>query len=141
MNSLDTSRLTKAAMQVRQYAYAPYSRFLVGAALLTKSGKIFTGCNVENASLGLTTCAEQGAVSAAVAAGEKEFVAIAVVADASESVLPCGRCRQVLAEFNAEMEIVASTVDGEHGTFVLSHLLPKGTQGILESLKNVRAAD
>ncbi|HAF02174.1 MAG TPA: cytidine deaminase, partial [Spartobacteria bacterium] len=92
--------LVKAALQARNYAYAPYSKFSVGCALLTKSGKIFTGCNVENISLGLTICAERAAVAAAIAEGEKDFVAIAVVTDSDAPALPCGACRQVLAEFN-----------------------------------------
>src|ERR1041384_1824474 len=104
--------LVAAATQARENAYSPYSRFRVGAALLTRSGKIFTGCNVENISLGLTICAERNAVGAAIASGEKDFLAIAIVADFDEPVLPCGACRQVLAEFNPKIEIITSTIEG-----------------------------
>src|SRR5438093_2034475 len=106
------SDLIDAASKALARAYAPYSKFSVGAALLTKSGKIFTGCNVENVSLGLTICAERGALAAAIAGGEKEISAIAIVTDCSEPVFPCGACRQVLAEFNPELEIITSTIDG-----------------------------
>lgn len=129
-------RLIDSAAGIRASAYSPYSHFQVGAALLTKSGQIFAGCNVENVSLGLTMCAEQGAISAAIAAGETDFVAIAVVADSKEVVLPCGRCRQILAEFNPEMEIVSATLEKRGQSFRLSDLLPRAKQGILESLRN-----
>src|ERR1700730_12639606 len=114
---MDYRELIKCALEVRRHAYAPYSRFSVGAALLTKSGKIFTGCNVENVSLRLTTCAEQAAVAAAVASGEVDFVAVAVVADSKEPVLPCGGCRQILAEFSPGMEVVTAKLDGKPQTF------------------------
>src|SRR5437879_12996736 len=109
---MDKAKLIASAMKVRRHAYAPYSNFAVGAALLTKSGKIFTGCNVENLSLRLTVCAEEAAVAAAVASGEKEFVAVAEVADSKEPAIPCGGCRQILAEFNPTIEVITSTVDG-----------------------------
>ena len=129
--------LIEAAFDVRQHAHAPYSQFSVGAALLTKSGKIFVGCNIENISLRLTICAEQAAVAAAVTSGDVDFVAIAVVADSKEPVVPCGACRQLLAEFNPALEIITSTVDRRRETFLLSELLPRPTQGILESFRNV----
>lgn len=125
--------LVAAALRVYEKAYAPYSQFPVGAALSTKSGNIFVGCNVENVSFGLTTCAEQGAIAAAVAAGEREFIALAVVANSIEPVLPCGRCRQLLAEFNPSMEIISSSISGKKGRFLLESLLPYAKQGILES--------
>ena len=130
-------RLVKTASEVRLAAHAPYSKFCVGAALLTKSGNVFVGCNVENISLRLTICAEQPAVAAAVAAGETDFVAIAVVADSKEPAMPCGACRQVLAEFNPSIEITSSTVDGRTETVSLSELLPRPRQGILESFRDV----
>jgi len=105
--------------------------------LLAKSGKIFTGCNVENVSFRLTVCAEEAAVAAAVAAGERDFVAIAVVADSTEPVMPCGACRQVLAEFNPEIEVITSTVGGRKHSTRLNELLPDAKQGILESFRNV----
>src|SRR4051794_21026702 len=117
--------LIAAALEVRKCAYAPYSKFLVGAALRTKSGKVFVGCNVENISFGLTSCAEQGAISAAVAAGEKNFDAMVVVADSKEPAFPCGRCRQVMAEFDQDLEIATATLDGKCETFRLSEILPK----------------
>jgi cytidine deaminase len=134
---MDKAKLIASATEVRRHAYAPYSNFAVGAALLTKSGKIFTGCNVENLSLRLTVCAEEAAVAAAVANGEKEFVAVAVVADSKEPAMPCGGCRQILAEFNPTMEVITSTVDGREEKFRLNDLLPHPKQGILESLRNV----
>ncbi len=114
-----------------------YSKFSVGAALLTKSGKIFTGCNVENISLGLTICAERGAVAAAIAEGQKDFVAIAVVTESEAPALPCGACRQVLAEFNPGIEIVASTTRGSVQEFNLSDLLPHPKRGMPEPPCNV----
>jgi cytidine deaminase len=134
---MSETSLVEAALDVRRRAYAPYSHFSVGAALLTKSGKIFVGCNIENISLRLTICAEQAAVAAAVASGDVDFVAIAVVADSKEPVVPCGACRQLLAEFNPALEVIASTVDRRSQIFSLSELLPRPTQGILESFRNV----
>jgi cytidine deaminase len=134
---MNNTELVAAASDARRYAYAPYSNFSVGAALLTKSGKVFTGCNVENASLRLTICAEEAAIAAAIANGEKEFVAVAVVADSIEPVMPCGGCRQVLAEFSPELQVITSTVDGRTETFRLEDLLPRPKQGILESFRNV----
>jgi cytidine deaminase len=134
---MDMRQLVDTALQARRRAHAPYSGFPVGAALLTKSGKIFSGCNVENVSLGLTICAERSAVAAAVANGEKDFIAIAVVADSSEPALPCGACRQVLAEFNPDLTIIASTAGGMVEEFILSDLLPRPKQGILEAFRDV----
>ena len=124
--------LIDAAKKVRERAHAPYSKFPVGAALLTKSGQIFEGCNVENISLRLTMCAEEVAVGSAVAKGEKDFVAIAVVADSKEPVMPCGGCRQLLAEFNPDIEVISATPDGRIQTLSLGELLPRAKQGILE---------
>lgn len=129
--------LIAAAARARGYAYVPYSKFPGGAALLTKTGKIFTGCNVENVSLGLTICAERSAVAAAIAHGEQEFTAIAVVTGFREPVFPCGACRQVLAEFNHDLEIVTSTMKGRSKTVLLSELLPCSRQKIIGSARNV----
>ena len=129
--------LIEAATKARGRAHAPYSKFSVGAALLTKSGKIFTGCNVENASLGLTICAERSAVVAAIAGGEKELAAIAIVTDFPEPVFPGGACRQVLAEFNPKLEVIASTIEGKSETAVLSELLPRSGHRILEPIRDV----
>src|SRR5436190_24034056 len=108
----DAEALAKAALAARKAAYAPYSHYPVGAALLTTSGKIFTGCNVENISFGLTMCAEQSALGAAISAGERHFLAIAVAADSAAGVFPCGRCRQTLAEFHDDMKVLSVMLDG-----------------------------
>ena len=114
--------LIDLAKQVRKRAYAPYSRYKVGAALLGKSGKIYTGCNVENASYGHTVCAERTAVLKAVSEGEREFEAVAVVTKNGGS--PCGACRQVLSEFSPELIIYIANKDGEYRTTTLKKLLP-----------------
>ena len=131
------TELIKAATKARTAAYAPYSKFAVGAAVLSESGKIFVGCNVENVSLGLTICAERMAVGAAISAGSRDLVAIAVVTDSKRPAVPCGACRQVLAEFNPQMKIVSATLSGESEELDLGELLPKPRQGILESDRNV----
>ena len=129
--------LIEAATVARSAAYAPYSKLAVGAAVLTKSGKIFAGCNVENISLGLTICAERSAIAAAVTAGTRDLITMAVVTESKKPALPCGACRQMMAEFNPRMKIVAATTNGESEEFELSELLPKPKQGILESSRNV----
>ena len=125
--------LIESAAKARLEAYAPYSNFLVGAALLTKSNRVFTGGNVENISLGLTICAERAAVAAAVSNGERNFVALALVTASAIPVMPCGACRQVLAEFNRAMTIVAVTVEGKSETTTLAELLPQPLRGILDN--------
>jgi cytidine deaminase len=126
------SDLRQEALQARLRAYAPYSRFLVGAALLSKSGLVFAGCNVENISLGLTMCAERVCVGKAIAQGERVFEAITIVADSAVPVVPCGACRQVLAEFSPELLIVSWTLSGDSQQFKLGELLPLPTQGITQ---------
>ena len=116
--------LIQSASEARLKAYAPYSRFAVGAAVQCRSGAIYVGTNIENISYGLTICAERIAMGSAVAAGEREFVAIAVVADTVEPIVPCGACRQFLAEFSPDLIIVSATVDGNRKIENLSHLLP-----------------
>jgi cytidine deaminase len=130
---MDYTALIIAATEVQTRAYAKYSGFAVGAALLTKSGKIFVGCNVENISFRLTMCAEQLAIGAAVANGEREFVMLAVVTNSKDPAVPCGGCRQVLAEFNPDLEVISVTLAGKKETYLLSELLPRPRQGILES--------
>jgi cytidine deaminase len=103
--------LIQAAQHAQQKAYAPYSRYLVGAALLTRSGKIYTGANVENAAYPTSMCAERVAVYKAVSEGEKEFLAIAVVT--TNGGMPCGSCRQVLAEFGLQTEVLIASSDGQ----------------------------
>jgi len=125
------SSLIEQARAVRERAYAPYSRFAVGAARLSKGGLVFTGCNVENLSFGLTICAERNAIFTAIAAGEREFEAIAIVADSRSPVSPCGACRQVLAEFAPSIAICCANLQGETFEASLRDLLPRATEGIL----------
>ena|SRR5258708_897042 len=128
---MNLDSLVSAAREVREKAYAPYSRFQVGAALRTRSGRIFCGCNVENLSFGLTVCAERAAVFAAVAAGEMDFEAIAVVADSVEPVTPCGACRQVLVEFSGDLAICSENLQGQRFESTIAELLPRAKEGIL----------
>lgn len=116
-------KLILAAQFAREKAYVPYSSFKVGAALLTKGGKIYTGCNVENASYGLSNCAERTAIFKAVSEGESEFAAMAIVADTKEPVAPCGACRQVLAEFSIN-KIIMCNLHGQQYIATLEELLP-----------------
>ncbi len=124
--------LLAQAIHTRAAAYAKYSKFAVGAALETRSGKVFTGCNVENLSYGLTICAERNAVFAAVAAGEREFARIVIVADSREPVTPCGACRQVLAEFADDLEVRSVNLQGDEYCANLRDLLPRAKAGILD---------
>jgi cytidine deaminase len=124
--------LEKQAWKVREQAYASYSKFRVGAALESKTGEIFVGCNTENLSYGLTMCAERSAVFAAVAAGVRQFRRIVIVADSTEPVTPCGACRQVLAEFSEEMEIICINLSRKRFRASLSTLLPRPKAGILD---------
>ncbi len=120
----DTNRLFAAATQVMHNAHAPYSGFTVGAALLTESGDIITGCNVENASYGATICAERSAIAAAVAQGHKNFTAICVTTAADSATPPCGICRQTLMEFNPDMTVICRSQNGEEKTYSAKALLP-----------------
>ncbi|MCD6384650.1 cytidine deaminase [Candidatus Sumerlaeota bacterium] len=124
IDEFTAEKLIAEAKAARENAYAPYSNFKVGAALLTEGGKIFSGCNVENASLGLTLCAERNAVGAAILAGERQFKAIAIVTDDEPPATPCGACRQVLAEFSQELEIITVNLEGHRLDFFLSDLIP-----------------
>ena len=101
--------LIRQAIEIRKRAYAPYSKFLVGAAVRTASGKTYLGCNVENASYGLAVCAERSAVFAAITAGEKQFECMAIATQGG--AMPCGACRQVLSEFNPDLPIYIVDVD------------------------------
>jgi cytidine deaminase len=122
---LKEEELIELAHSVRQNAYAPYSDFKVGAALLAKSGKIYTGANVENCSYGLTVCAERSAIFAAVSAGERDFDTIVVSSTSEPPVPPCGACRQVLREFATDMKVIMVNDKGDRRIASLSELLPE----------------
>ncbi len=124
MTVVDDKTLLALAKKAKENAYAPYSGFRVGAALLTIDGKIFSGCNVENASYGLAICAERSAVFSAVAAGYRKFSAIAVSSDGETYTFPCGACRQVLIEFNPDMKVIMGNSNGEFIVRNASALLP-----------------
>ncbi len=117
--------LVEAAREVRERAYAPYSNFKVGAAIRTRDGKIYTGCNVESASYGLTVCAERVAIWKAVSEGETEFTEIAVVADTDELTPPCGVCRQIIWEFCNDIPVIFANLKGDSEIVQMSELLPR----------------
>jgi cytidine deaminase len=114
--------LLGAALEARERAYAPYSRFYVGAAVRAGSGGVYTGCNIENASFGLTVCAERVAIWKAISSGERELKALVVVT--STGATPCGACRQVMAEFGADMPILVADIQGLVWSTSLQALLP-----------------
>jgi cytidine deaminase len=116
--------LARLAGQARLAAHAPFSRFKVGAALRTRAGEVVTGCNIENASYGLTMCAERVAVFKAVSEGLREFDAVAVVADAPRLTAPCGACRQILWEFGGDLWVHIVDLQGRARTVRMSQLLP-----------------
>jgi len=117
--------LESAARAVRENAHVPYSRFKVGAAIRTASGRVFSGCNVENLAYPQGTCAEAGAIAAMCAAGEREIAEVLVIADAPDPVPPCGGCRQKLSEFaNGDVPVTMMTTDGAHRTMTMDALLP-----------------
>ena len=120
----EQNELILAAKRVKQRAYAVYSNFRVGAALLTEEGKIVEGCNVENSSYGLTICAERNAVFQAVAQGETSFRSIAIASDDPGFITPCGACRQVLAEFDPRLQIILTTPGGKKKITTLDRLFP-----------------
>ena len=117
--------LIRIAADARKFSYAPYSHFAVGAALLAESGRVYTGCNIENASYGLTCCAERNAIFAAVGAGERRFKMLAVAADSPEPVAPCGACRQVIAEFGIPLVVMGNLKEATK-TMTAEELLPYG---------------
>ncbi len=117
--------LLEAAKDVRERAYAPYSKFKVGAAVKTAAGTVFTGCNVENVAYPEGTCAEAGAIAAMAAAGQREIVEVVVIADGPEPVTPCGGCRQKLAEFGkGDVPVTMTSLSGKTLKMTLAELLP-----------------
>ena len=117
--------LDKAALEVRENAYAPYSHFKVGAAIRSSSGTVYAGCNVENVAYPEGTCAEAGAIAAMVAAGESEIAEVYVIADSPEPVTPCGGCRQKLAEFSTgDVSVTMANLDGVEARISIRDLLP-----------------
>ncbi len=123
------AELIALAALARENAYAPYSKFKVGAALVAGSGKVYVGCNVENASYPLTVCAERTAIGTAVAAGETTLLRIAVIADADPPASPCGGCRQVIYEFGPNAVVVIASTEGHVHTTDIRTLLPDGFDG------------
>ena len=121
--------LARKAWETWLFAYAPYSQFRTGAALLSADGRIFTGANVENPSYGLSMCAERVAVGAAAAAGVRSFVAIAVAGDSPNGFVPCGACRQVLAEFSPDLLVIRCKPDGSYEKLRLRDLMPSPLTG------------
>ena len=119
-----TIDLLAAARAARLKAHAPFSHFLVGAALETDDGQVITGCNVENATYGLTLCAERVAVFKAISEGHRQFVRVAVVADTEQPTPPCGACRQILWEFGGDLEVILGNLEGEKARYRLRELLP-----------------
>ena len=119
-------QLIQKAKQAMQQAYAPYSHFRVGAAVMTKQGKVFTGCNVENASYGASCCAERTAIFKAVSEGERELAKIAVVSESGKLTPPCGICRQVLLEFMPEGSVILEQEEGDIKIYTVKELLPAG---------------
>ena len=117
--------LIEKAINIRANAYVPYSKFKVGAALETKSGKVYTGCNIENAAYPVSCCAERVAIFKAISEGETDFLEMAVAADTERPVPPCGSCRQVMSEFfKPDMEIHLTNLNKEIKTFTVESLLP-----------------
>ena len=122
---MTNKELLSIADKAMENAYAPYSKFKVGAALLCKDGTVFTGCNIENATYGATNCAERTAVFKAVSEGQRAFEAIAIVSSGGGETFPCGICRQVMAEFAPEIKVVLRDEAGDEHIYPLMELLPK----------------
>ena len=122
---IDKRVLIQSAQKAREFAYAPYSHFAVGAALLCKNGKIYTGCNVENAAYGVSVCAERTALVKAISEGERSFLAIAVCGSGAEYCTPCGVCRQMLAEFSQDIDVFSANENGAYREDWLYDLLPQ----------------
>ena len=122
---MDYKKLSKIAIDARENAYVPYSKFKVGAAVITEDGTIYTGCNIENASYGATNCAERTAIFKAVSEGHKKIKAIAIVGDMSTNTYPCGICRQVIVEFATEdIQIILVKNEEEYIVKTMEEILP-----------------
>ena len=117
--------LVEAALKVRENAHAPFSKFKVGAALESADGRVYTGCNVENATYGLTVCAERVAVFKAISEGARKFQRIAVAADTATLTPPCGACRQILWEFCGDVELILANLEGKTESLRLASLFPR----------------
>ena len=124
MTDKERTDLIATASKAREHAHAPYSHFRVGAALRANSGRVFTGCNIENSTFGLTLCAERVAVFKALSEGERGFNAVAVVADTERLTPPCGACRQILWEFCRDAEVILSNLSGQMKVRRMSDLFP-----------------
>ncbi len=123
------AQLERRAREAAEHSYSPYSRFKVGAAVMTEDGSIFSGCNVENASFGLTLCAERNAIGQAVAAGQRQIVAMAIYTPTNEPTAPCGACRQVIREFGPGARVICICDSVQRLTATLDRLLPEGFGG------------
>ena len=119
-------KLLELAHEARERAYAPYSHYAVGAALLTKDGRVYQGCNIENAVYPVGTCAERTAIFKAVSEGHRDFVRIVIAGKSEDYCVPCGSCRQVMMEFAPEMEVICLNGQGQARSFRLRELLPYG---------------
>lgn len=123
-NKVDNRALIEKAKEAMQFAYTPYSNFNVGAALLTATGKVYLGCNIENSSYGATNCAERTAIFKAISEGEREFIKIAVVSSSNAETYPCGICRQVLAEHMPQGSLLFEDTQGNIKEYSMQEILP-----------------
>lgn len=128
MNETD-SKLIESAVNARENAHAPFSHFKVGASLLTETGEIITGCNIENATFGLTMCAERVAIFKAISEGNNKFQKIAIVADTGKLTPPCGACRQIIWEFCGDVEVLMANLQGKTEIFQMRELFPNAFDG------------
>lgn len=138
MDSTLKLKLIEGAKMARENAYTPHSKFKVGAAVLTASGKIFTGCNIENASYGLSNCAERTAIFKAVSEGEKDLTAIAIVTDLPQPASPCGACRQVIYEFGPDALVIMANMQDEIKEYSIKQLLSEAfsSRDLLEGVES-----
>lgn len=135
---MDYKELIRQAKNAQQKAYVPYSNFPVGAALITKTGRIYTGCNIECASYGATNCAERTAIFKAISEGDKDIMAIAVVGAAKEYTFPCGICRQVIVEYGKDIKIIIAKTEEDYKIFSIEELLPHSFSS--KDLKEVKGS-